>query len=599
MAVASVHDLRVELADSVDVIDGISFEIGEGEVVALVGESGSGKTTVGTSMLAHARSGARIVRGTVTIDGAEILELGPEQQRALRGKVAAYVPQEPAAALNPAIRIGLQLEEVIIDHEPSVPREERAERVSAALRDVGLPDTDKFLRRYPHQLSGGQQQRVAIAMAIILAPRLLVLDEPTTGLDVTTQARILGTVRQLCVSHGIGALYVTHDLAVVREIADRVIVLYAGRVAERGPVDDVFARPAHPYTLALIGAVPDVARRTSLAVIPGRAARPGERPDGCFFHPRCPMRIERCESGEVPIVRLSPDHEARCHRAERVAQIEPRKPIPPRAAYDRGTILTVDGIDAFHGVTQVLHGVSLSIQEGECLALVGESGSGKTTLAQCIIGLHRKYTGATTFRGKELARNVRDRPREARRAIQYIFQSPYNSLNPRRTIGEIIELPLQLFGRPSRREAQAQVAAALERVELPAALAGYYPDQLSGGERQRVSIARALVCRPDVLICDEVTSALDVSVQAAIIELLRGLQEQDGLAMLFVTHNLALVRSIADNVIVLSNGQLVERGATPALLDTPQQPYTRQLIADTPSIERIADVSTTRKTASS
>ena len=586
MTVARIEGLRVELAGGVDVVDGISLEVGAGEVIALVGESGSGKTTIGTSMLAHARSGARIVAGSVTVGETEVLQLAPEGRRALRGKIAAYVPQEPAAALNPAIRIGRQLEEVIIDHEGSTSKASRAERVQAALQDVGLPGTPEFARRYPHQLSGGQQQRVAIAMAVILEPRLLVLDEPTTGLDVTTQARILAIVRRLCVDHGIGALYVTHDLAVVRLIADRVIVLYAGRVVEDGLVADVFAHPAHPYTLGLLGAVPDVIQRNALTLIPGRAARPGERPSGCAFHPRCPLRIERCESGPVPELEVRPGHRARCHLANQAMQLQARTPAPARVTSERESLLTVEGLDAFHGHIQVLHQLSLTVGNGECVALVGESGSGKTTLAQCIIGLHERHTGTISLHGKRLATSVRGRPQEARRTLQYVFQSPYNSLNPRRTIAEIIGLPLALFYGVRGRAAQAQVDAALERVGLSTALGDCYPDQLSGGERQRVSIARALVCRPEVLICDEITSALDVSVQAAIVELLRGLQTDAGLSLLFVTHNLALVRAIADSVLVLSDGRLVESGATDSVLDAPQHEYTRKLIADTPSLER-------------
>ena len=591
MSVARIDSLRVELPGGIDVVDRISLEIDPGEVVALVGESGSGKTTIGTSMLAHARSGARIVRGAVKIDGVEILHLASDRQRAMRGKTVAYIPQEPAAALNPAIRVGGQLEEVIVDHEAGVPGAERRRRVRSALADVGLPDSEEFIRRYPHQLSGGQQQRVAIATAIILAPRLLVLDEPTTGLDVTTQARILAIVRRLCRDHGIAALYVTHDLAVVRQIADRVIVLYAGRVAEVGPVDAVFGGPGHPYTLALLRAVPDIGRRARLAQIPGRPARPGERPDGCFFHPRCPIRIERCETGEVPTVALGADHTACCHRADRAARIDPSELAPARPGRQRTAVLSVDRLDASHGATQVLHDVSLAVEDGTCVALVGESGSGKTTLAQCIIGLHERHTGSIRLRDEELARSVRDRSQRARREIQYVFQSPYNSLNPRRTVGEIVGLPLRLFFGLHRRELHTQALAGLERVGLSGALADCYPDQLSGGERQRVAIARALVCEPEVLICDEITSALDVSVQAAIVELLRGLQEEAGLSLLFVTHNLALVRSIADDVIVLSNGHVVERGDVEAVLETPQHQYTRQLIADTPSIGQIGEAS--------
>jgi len=377
---------------------------------------------------------------------------------------------------------------------------------------------------------------------------------------------------------------------VVREIADRVIVLYAGRVAESGPVEDVFQQPGHPYTQALLGAVPDISKRASLVQIPGRAARPGERPSGCFFHPRCPMRIERCESGEVPTIRLGTAHHACCHRAEKVAQSEPRRPAPTRLPKGAEVLLAASRITASHGRTEVLHDVSLTVHERECVALVGESGSGKTTLSQCIIGLHERYTGTVVLRDRPLASSVRERPKDARRAIQYIFQSPYNSLNPRRTVGEIVALPLRVFFGSSHRELHAGVRDALERVGLSAALAAYYPDQLSGGERQRVSIARALVCRPEVLICDEVTSALDVSVQAAIVELLRGLQAENGLSLVFVTHNLALVRNIADEVVVLADGRLVERGDTASVLDAPQDPYTKQLIADTPSIKRVGDI---------
>jgi peptide/nickel transport system ATP-binding protein len=598
-AAVTVADLQIVIeATRTPVVTDISFEIAPGEVLGVVGESGSGKTTVGLALLGHARRGLAIAGGSVLLGGRDILALSDEQLRRLRGSVVSYVPQDPASSLNPALRVGLQLREVLEAHAGErdgggAGRADHSARIAEMMREVALPDDSKFLRRYPHELSGGQQQRIGLAMAFANRPRLIVLDEPTTGLDVTTQAHVLSTVRELARLHDVAALYVSHDLAVVATLARRVAVMYAGRIVELATAEALFSSAGHPYTRRLIGAIPRLTGGRSLLGIPGHAASPGNRPPGCSFAPRCSMRIEQCEQ-EIPALRpVSADHMVRCIRAEEVLTQEQRRigdPIDMPAAEDVAA-LRLDSVVASYGRLEVVHSVSLSLAAHECLALVGESGSGKTTIARAIAGLHRNWTGKITLGDVPLQASARRRDADTRRRIQYIFQNPYGSLNPRRTVGDIIEQPLRLFGTASGRDASRRVAEMLERVSLTASYAGRYPDQLSGGERQRVAIARALVCDPAVLICDEVTSALDVSVQAAIVELLGNLQRDLGLSMLFITHNLPLVRSIAQRVAVLHEGVIAEMGDAAQVLGTPGQPYTRQLISDTPSLEvAIAEV---------
>ncbi|GAB6984987.1 ABC transporter ATP-binding protein [Nocardioides pyridinolyticus] len=582
-----VEDLGVTLTGRpVDVVDDIDLVLRPGEVVGLVGESGSGKTTVGTSLLGYSRPGAVISAGRVLLEGRDVLQLHWKQVRQLRGEEIAYVPQDPAAALNPSIRIGKQIVE-FLELRGIGTAESRLQSARDGLAEVGLPNDDEFLRRYVHQLSGGQVQRVALAMAFLPKPKVLVLDEPTTGLDVTTQKMVLDTMAGLCRTHGVSALYVTHDLAVVANIADRVAVMYAGQIAELGPRHAIFANPMHPYTRALLDSIPHLSQARDLRGIPGRTPAPGARPDGCRFNDRCAFAVDACRQ-QVPELRtLAPEHEVRCLRAEEIGRWDINRGTvadadPHRA---RDVILSVDGLDVFYGRKKVVHDVSFDLAKGEVVALVGESGSGKTTISRSVGGLHKEWTGNLRFEGRELARSARRRSAEDRRRIQYIFQNPYLSLNPRLTVEQIIRRPMELFGIARGSEATDRVVELMGQVALGTGMLHYQAGRLSGGERQRVAIARALAAEPDVMICDEITSALDVSVQGSIVALLEGLRKDRGISMLFVTHNLALVRSIAARVEILRAGHVVEAGSVVTVMETPQQEYTRDLLANSPRID--------------
>jgi peptide/nickel transport system ATP-binding protein len=584
--VVSVRDLRIEVAGSgEDVVDGVSFTVRRGEVLGLVGESGCGKTTLALALLGYRRRGLRFARGDVVVDGRNLLEMRESDLRKVRGNLVSYVPQDPATALNPALRVQTQVMESLTAHDFEGSQAKREARLAETLADVKLPATKAFLRSYPHQLSGGQQQRVAIAMAFVNQPGLIVMDEPTTGLDVTTQAHVLTTIREMCRSRGVAALYVTHDLAVVATLAHRVALMYAGKLAEVGSTDEILSVPRHPYVQGLIRAVPDVGGRRVLRGIPGQAPEPGQRGSGCFFAPRCPVALPVCQEEFPDRVQVAPGHEVWCVRATEQPAAEAASPDEPSGEEREPSgrpLLEAHDLVAWYGSRKVLHGVGLAVSEQTCVALVGESGSGKTTLARCVAGLHTGLDGDMRLRGDPLVPGARTRPAEVRQAIQYIFQNPYASLNPRRTVGESVGQALRQFSRLSRREVDDRVAEALESVALSPSLADRYPHQLSGGQRQRVAIARALAVQPDLLVCDEVTSSLDVSVQAVIIELLAKLQRERGLAMLFVTHNLALIRSIAQQVAVMSDGRIVEWGDVEEVLDHPKAGQTRLLLRDIP-----------------
>lgn len=566
----------VQTSAGVEIITDVGFSLRAGEILALVGESGSGKTTAGLAILGHCRSGLEIAPSSyVGIEGNGVLKAVEQRLRELRRSLVSYVPQDPGTALNPALRIKTQLRECLSPDDLT-----SRERPLELLRDVGLPSSEEFLRRFPHQMSGGQQQRVAIAMAFAGRPRVVVMDEPTTGLDVSTQAQILRIIRNLCERHGTAVVYISHDLAVVSQLATRVAVMYAGRIVEEGTTRRVLGSPAHPYTAALVRAVPTLEQNGILLGIPGQAPDPGARPSGCSFHPRCSGQVRLCMQ-EVPEARrLSADHVVHCHSplAGKIEGVVPQ----PRSAKDLGAqLLKIHDLCASHGEMKVLHSVGFGVNVGECLAIVGESGSGKTTLARCVAGLHDVYEGSIRFGGVEMGKG-RNRQRIIRKEIQYIFQNPYASLNPRRTIGESIEETLLTLEDISGDEKRLRIHEALAAVALSPSFATKYPRELSGGQRQRVAIARALVVKPKLLICDEITSALDVSIQALIVTLIENLKREHGLSVIFVTHNLALIESIAEDVVVLAGGRVLESGDVRSVLRNPQSDYARRLIADTP-----------------
>jgi peptide/nickel transport system ATP-binding protein len=565
------------------VVTGVSFAVRAGEVLGLVGESGSGKTTVALALLGHTRRGLSFGGGEIRLDGTDLLRLRPGGLRRLRGARVSYVPQDPAAALNPALRIGYQLREALRVHAGAAGDPDA--RIAEVLREVRLDAVPGLLRRYPHQLSGGQQQRVALAMAFACRPALIVLDEPTTGLDVSTQRHVLDTMRSLCHGYGVAAVYVSHDLAVVSELVAEVAVMYAGRIVEAGPASLLFHRPLHPYTRGLLASVPTPGGSGRLTGIPGQQPAPGQRGRGCSFAPRCGLALAQCRDREPEQIIFS-GRTVRCWRAAEGTAGQPaRAALPALGTAKPGTaVLSLRGVCASYGGVPVLSSIDLDVPSGSCTAIVGESGSGKTTLARCIVGLHRSWTGEITLHGSPLEHSARHRPRLVLKQIQCVFQNPYTSLNPRKTIGQIVAEPLQRFLGLSRGEQAGRVVAALGDVSLGSRFLDRYPDQLSGGERQRVAIARALVVEPDLLVCDEVTSALDVSVQAVIVELLRTVTARRQLAMVFITHNLALVRSVAQVAVVLRQGEIVEAGPAGQVLAHPASDYTARLMADVPRL---------------
>jgi peptide/nickel transport system ATP-binding protein len=577
----SLSGLRVRVTNGEAIVEDIDLALEPGEILGLVGESGSGKTTTALSLLGYSNDGVEICGGTLAIAGNAVTM--DESMRALRGSVISYIPQDPGQALNPSLRIAAAIQDIVRAHPGSRAANTIVERM---LETVGLPTS--HARRFPHELSGGQQQRVSIALALSCEPAVVVLDEPTTGLDVITQARILAELLRLRDERNISMVYVTHDLAVVAQIADRIAVMYAGRIVEQGRADMVLRRPRHPYTRGLLASIPDHVRPRTLEPMPGIAVGVGERPPGCSFAPRCPQRTRRCDAEMPALDQIGGQHEVRCFHWQQTPTVKtiPLEVLERQPQTKHAPVLQVEGLCAEHRSRRetvvAAKDVSFTVASGACVALVGESGSGKTTIARAIAGLHPVAGGRIRLGDEDLRSLVRRRSLEQRRRVQLVSQNPADALNPRHTVRDTIGRPARVLRGLDRWAVPAEVDRLLECVRLPARLAGRYPRELSGGERQRVAIARALAANPDLILCDEITSALDVSVQAAVLKLLNDLRKDLGLSLLFITHDLGVVATVADEILVLET--VCERGRTATVLRSPEHPYTQALLAAAPSV---------------
>ena len=533
MALLEVDDLQIEArseqGEILPIVKGVSFEVERGEVVALIGESGSGKTTIALSSLGYTKPGLEFAGGEVRLDGRNVITMPPDERRGMRGRKVAYLAQSAAATFNPALTIGEQVTESAVLHGILTPVEANR-RAEELYRTLELPDPDRLGRRYPHQVSGGQLQRLMAAMALCGKPDLLVLDEPTTALDVTTQIEVLKAFKRVIKEQGSAAIYVTHDLAVVAQIADHIVVLYAGEIQEMGKADNVISRPTHDYT-----------RRLMAAVRPPPAAGQGDA--------------------------ASEEH------LRDMPALETRK---VSAGYGR----KLDGSPAM----KVLFDIDVSIERGQVVGVIGESGCGKSTLARVMAGLTPAFAGDVLLDGDALAASVPERERDELRKVQFVFQMADTALNPKQRIDEILGRPVEFYLGLKGDAKRKRVLELLDMVELPYEFAGRYPEELSGGQKQRVNLARALAADPEVLLCDEVTSALDTIVGANVIQLLRNLKNRTGVSFVFISHDLSTVSSFADEIVVLYAGRVVEKGPVDAVLSPPFHPYTRLLISSVPEL---------------
>jgi peptide/nickel transport system ATP-binding protein len=629
--VLRVSDLSVEYrtrGGNVRAVRDVSFSIGRGETFGVVGESGSGKSTLAFAVMGYLSSNAQVSSGRIDYQGNDLLVMPRERWDALRGARIAMVYQDPMSSLNPSIIVGDQVAEAITSHQ-SVSAKAARDRTLELFRAVNMPEPAAIFRRYPHQLSGGQQQRVLIAMALANNPDLLIMDEPTTGLDVTTEAQILDLIAELKRSFSSAILYISHNLGVIARISDRIGVMYAGQIVEQGPVRDVFRRQLHPYTAGLLECLPSLdfgRKERALKLIQGMIPDLARLPAACSFAPRCPHARERCHNEAPALLEVVPAHLSRCmfwreqeiERAQREASsVTPTAATAvatARAAVANGAkatprrpLLAVDnlsreyidskkllGIFGQERIVHALDGVSLELAADETLAVVGESGCGKTTLARLIVGLVEPTDGTIRFDGNELEGSAAERDREVRRRLQMVFQNPDSTLNPKRSIGQALARPLELFRGLSGQQAVAEATALLRAVRLDERYLDRLPNQLSGGEKQRVGIARAFATNPDLIVCDEPVSALDVSVQAAILNLLGDLQARAHTAYLFISHDMSVVRYLADRVAVVYLGKIAEIGPVERVFAPPWHPYTEALLSAIPVPDPDAEVTPIR-----
>ncbi|MEC7792256.1 MAG: ABC transporter ATP-binding protein [Pseudomonadota bacterium] len=585
-----------------------SVKVQPGEAVGLVGESGCGKSTVALGVMQDLGVNGRITGGTIRFKGQDLSTLTPQALRDIRGNQIAMIYQEPMASLNPAMKIGKQLIEVPMIHE-GISRPEAMARALQVVTDVKLPDPKRILNSYPHQLSGGQQQRIVIAMALMSKPALLILDEPTTALDVTVEAAIVDLVKDLGRKYGTSMLFISHNLGLVLETCDRICVMYSGEAVERGSIEDVFDQMRHPYTQALFRSIPlpgaDKAARP-LVAIPGNFPLPHERPPGCNFGPRCDyFEPGRCDARHIPMEAIAGDdrHTTRCLRHGEIdwdASPDPgdRK---PRAEVGE-VVLKIDDLRKYYevsanaligsGVTKVVkanESLSFEAREGETLAIVGESGCGKSTLAKVLMGLETASGGTITLDGREIQNTrIEDRGAKAVADVQMVFQNPFDTLNPSMSVGRQIIRALEVFGiGDSDTERRDMMLSLLDLVKLPREFADRMPRQLSGGQKQRVGIARAFAGGARIVVADEPVSALDVSVQAAVTDLLMDIQREEKTTLLFISHDLSIVRYLSDRVMVMYLGHVVELGTVDQVFSPPYHPYTEALLSAVP----IADTS--------
>jgi len=590
-----VRNLRIEFRgrdETVLAVPDVSLHIAPGGAYGLVGESGCGKTTTAMAVMGYLGANGRVTAGSIRFEGRELVGAGPEVLRSIRGRRIAMVYQEPMSALNPVKTIGAQLAEVPMRHL-GAGRGEAMDMAAAMIEDVRLPDPRDILRRYPHQLSGGQQQRIVIAMALLARPALLLLDEPTTGLDVTVEAAVLDLIGDLRHRYGTSLLYISHNLGLIAATCDRVGIMYSGEIVEEAPTAELFRHPRHPYAQGLLGCIPDILtdkRSRALMPIQGQIPMPQERPQGCFFGPRCDHFLaSRCGAEAVPLQEAGVQgHTVRCVRWN---EIEPPRPAghddgstiaAPQSALDVDDVTKLYALGRGASRTVVANeAISLKAGRGEILALVGESGCGKSSLARIVVGLEKATSGQIHFAGDDIAQlDARHRPKSLLQSIQMVFQNPDSTLNPSHPAAFSIRRTISKFGiRKGRAAIDQRVRELLEMVRLPPAVAERRPSQLSGGQKQRIAIARAFASDPSLIVADEPVSALDVSVQAAVVTLLLDIQREKHATLVFISHDLALVRHVADSVVVMYLGKVMERGRVEEIFSPPYHPYTEALLS--------------------
>ncbi len=597
-------------AGEIPAVMDFSCAVMPGESMGLVGESGCGKSTVALAIMRDLGVNGRITGGSIRFRGEDLVTADEARLRALRGNKIAMVYQEPMASLNPAMRIGAQLVEPPMLHE-GASRAEAADRARAMLRAVRLPDPERVMNAWPHQISGGQQQRVVIAMALLSKPDLLLMDEPTTALDVTVEAGIVDLVRELADDFGVSMLFISHNLGLVLETCDRITVMYAGEAVETGAIGDVFDRMRHPYTQGLFRSIPlPGADRNSrpLVAIPGQLPLPHERPEGCNFGPRCGyFQAGRCDRGVIAMAAAPGDrHFTRCLRGAEIDWAAPPAVTARPAAAPLGAVaLRAEGLSKHYAVAanalfgggetrtvKAVEGVSFDAREAETVAIVGESGCGKSTLARVLLGLETADAGEVRLGDLEIgALAVGARGAATVSQIQMVFQNPFDTLNPSQTVGAQILRVLEMFGvGDSQADRRDRMLRLLDTVKLPRAFADRLPRQLSGGQKQRIGIARAFAGAPRVVVADEPVSALDVSVQAAVTDLLMEIQRESRTTLLFISHDLSIVRYLSDRVLVMYLGHIVEQGTTEQVFQPPYHPYTEALLSAAP----VADTSVTK-----